>query len=458
MQFGTATPTQTNPFSGNKHQITATSKNPFSEKYNADHADSERLKESYKTEDRIITNPFSSDKNGPNRAKRAQVSNACNNCRKKKAGCDKARPCKRCITGGEEASCCDTPRKKRSTGPRSSQNDEVYTADSPSSGSSSSGNNSSAPDSTGISSHPRPSTPPSPSFTTDSPRMVLPPPPRSPFSTPSLPSLVMPPPPSPLQIHNPVPPPLITPREVEAAPLKNMGTNEVRSSVNGLYKDKEKITRLLIYLTDKYGERELLAAVADCNSSVGSEGVEMVLIKDYTKAIFKKASSTGDWNAAVANIVTLIDDGIQLLNAKHLRSAMLFFTGFLEGLFKYDPWMSCFAQGHRHTADVPYLVDTFCAKILEFENVFNEYEWEILRARLEPFSVKMDKAEHFRKIIPETNHFGQNPMTPAQMDPIFARKLSQLRLPSIQSSMFDGERMEDGHTHTFNQERENTNS
>jgi len=229
-------------------------------------------------------------------------------------------------------------------------------------------------------------------------------------------------------------------------PLRSMGTNEVRSTVNNLYKDKDKITRLLIYLTDKHGERDLLSAISESNSSVGSEGVEMVLIRDYTKSIFEKASKTGDWNTAVANIVTLVDDGIQLLNARHLRSAMLFFTGYLEGLYKSEPWSSCLAQGHRHTADVPFLVESFCAKLLEFEKVFNDYEWEILRSRLEPFSSKMDKSDHFRRIIPESNHFGQQPRTPNQMDPIFAKKLSQLRLPSIQSSLFENERREEQQT------------
>jgi len=45
--------------------------------------------------------------------KRMQVPKACSNCRKMHAGCDIARPCRRCIQNGLENSCMDVPRKKR---------------------------------------------------------------------------------------------------------------------------------------------------------------------------------------------------------------------------------------------------------------------------------------------------------------------------------------------------------
>lgn len=45
--------------------------------------------------------------------KRGHVSKACTNCRKMHAGCDKERPCARCVFNGWEATCVDTPRKKR---------------------------------------------------------------------------------------------------------------------------------------------------------------------------------------------------------------------------------------------------------------------------------------------------------------------------------------------------------
>jgi len=45
--------------------------------------------------------------------KRGHVSKACTNCRKMHAGCDRERPCSRCVFNGWDSTCVDTPRKKR---------------------------------------------------------------------------------------------------------------------------------------------------------------------------------------------------------------------------------------------------------------------------------------------------------------------------------------------------------
>lgn len=45
--------------------------------------------------------------------RRRQVKSACVNCRKKHAGCDNSRPCKRCVRNGTTDTCCDAPRKRR---------------------------------------------------------------------------------------------------------------------------------------------------------------------------------------------------------------------------------------------------------------------------------------------------------------------------------------------------------
>jgi len=230
----------------------------------------------------------------------------------------------------------------------------------------------------------------------------------------------------------------------------NLGSQEVQSNVNNMYKDKDKITRLLVYLTDKYGERDLLSGVMDTNSNTGTEGIDNVLIRDYTKSIFEKAGKSGDWNTAVATIVQLVDDGVRLLNSRRPRSAMLFFTGYLEGLYRNDPWNSCFAQNHRHTADIPTLVDMFCGKLLEYEHTFNDYEWEIIKMRLEPFSMRMDKThEHFRKILPAPE---PTTATRSPQDAAFSKKLMRLPLPTIHTHSFDApSRKEDHREHVGNE-------
>ncbi|PRP80545.1 hypothetical protein PROFUN_11858 [Planoprotostelium fungivorum] len=463
--------TQTNPFS--RDQILTSSNNPFSDKYLADHADNERVRESGQMEDKTqSTNPFSlKGNNDSRRPKRAQVSNACNNCRKKKAGCDRTRPCKRCVSGGEEASCCDTPRKKRST-VKHEEDTTTNNSDTASSGSSSSGSNGSNSNTppipintlngpnglNGLTHHNHLhhlAHPPAPPPLYPPPRLSAPnsPPLELPLLTRVLPSIplrsvtsprteTLPRPPSPL---NSPPSPIIN-NGGSSMVLCNLGTQEVQSAVNNMYKDKDKITRLLVYLTDKYGERELLTGVTESNSSAGTEGIDSVLIRDYTKSIFEKAAKSGDWNTAVATIVQLVDDGVRLLNMRRPRSAMLFFTGYLEGLYKYDPWSSCFAQNHRHTADVPTLVNLFCGKLLEYEQVFNDYEWEIIKMRLEPFGMRMDKTnESFRKIMPDSGTTRSPSLN--SMDNVIAKKLTQIRLPSIQNHQFDTGRKEESREH-----------
>ncbi|KAI8619047.1 hypothetical protein BC830DRAFT_1165691 [Chytriomyces sp. MP71] len=54
----------------------------------------------------------------PSKAKRAQVKNACTNCKQACKRCDVQRPCTRCVQRGTEDSCMDSQRKPRQIGIR----------------------------------------------------------------------------------------------------------------------------------------------------------------------------------------------------------------------------------------------------------------------------------------------------------------------------------------------------
>ncbi|PLB44480.1 hypothetical protein P170DRAFT_367607 [Aspergillus steynii IBT 23096] len=51
------------------------------------------------------------------RRTKAHVASACVNCKKKHLGCDPARPCRRCVLSGKEATCVDVTHKKRGRPP-----------------------------------------------------------------------------------------------------------------------------------------------------------------------------------------------------------------------------------------------------------------------------------------------------------------------------------------------------
>ncbi|PYH94905.1 hypothetical protein BO71DRAFT_483390 [Aspergillus ellipticus CBS 707.79] len=53
----------------------------------------------------------------PTRRTKAHVASACVNCKKKHLGCDPARPCRRCVLSGKEATCVDVLHKKRGRPP-----------------------------------------------------------------------------------------------------------------------------------------------------------------------------------------------------------------------------------------------------------------------------------------------------------------------------------------------------
>ncbi|KAK1141175.1 hypothetical protein N8T08_009342 [Aspergillus melleus] len=53
----------------------------------------------------------------PTRRTKAHVASACVNCKKKHLGCDPARPCRRCVLSGKEATCVDVTHKKRGRPP-----------------------------------------------------------------------------------------------------------------------------------------------------------------------------------------------------------------------------------------------------------------------------------------------------------------------------------------------------
>ncbi|PGH13630.1 hypothetical protein AJ80_06262 [Polytolypa hystricis UAMH7299] len=51
------------------------------------------------------------------RRAKAHVASACVNCKRKHLGCDAARPCRRCVVAGKEASCVDVTHKRRGRPP-----------------------------------------------------------------------------------------------------------------------------------------------------------------------------------------------------------------------------------------------------------------------------------------------------------------------------------------------------
>lgn len=57
-----------------------------------------------------------------NKKKRKHVKVACTNCRKAKAACSAARPCKRCITHNIKHTCRDSERKKNRAPPKNCEN------------------------------------------------------------------------------------------------------------------------------------------------------------------------------------------------------------------------------------------------------------------------------------------------------------------------------------------------
>eukprot|EP01117_Protostelium_nocturnum_P004566 TRINITY_DN1645_c0_g1_i2.p1 TRINITY_DN1645_c0_g1~~TRINITY_DN1645_c0_g1_i2.p1 ORF type:complete len:515 (-),score=131.32 TRINITY_DN1645_c0_g1_i2:214-1758(-) len=428
--YGSGSSTQgvTNPFASSNNRNQVSQLNPFSGKYTADHEENERFKDlpsnpashtkgiaNNQSVDGSPTNPFSlKEKEEKEKAKkRSQVPKACTNCRKKKAGCDRARPCKRCVSGGEESSCCDTPRKKRGSSigsnnihpstPSSNHVSEDEGSDEESvgsggssngSGSSSNGSNDSGGSSSG-----------------DSLRSAN-------HHNKKLKS-------SHKSNHSPPHSPLLSGKHNgshedhfkpgKANTTMGIATQEIKTMVESM--TNEVVSRILVYIVDKYGERNLIKGAYEATKAGGNEAVEMHLIRDYVLSIFDKSSKCGDWNMAVATVVTLVDDGLHLLNSGQPRSAMLFFTGYLEGLHKNDPWRSCFQQNHRHTADVPFLVDSFCSKLLQFDSIFNDYEKEILRNRLEPFVSNITPShEGFIQFYGENafaNHSRNSPPTEA---------------------------------------------
>eukprot|EP01125_Pyxidicula_operculata_P008361 TRINITY_DN280_c2_g1_i2.p1 TRINITY_DN280_c2_g1~~TRINITY_DN280_c2_g1_i2.p1 ORF type:complete len:400 (+),score=73.65 TRINITY_DN280_c2_g1_i2:155-1354(+) len=66
---------------------------------------------------------------------RCRVKSACLNCRKRHVGCDKSRPCARCIKNGWEDTCVDAPRKRsRRKEPKKSKKGSAYSPEYPNDG------------------------------------------------------------------------------------------------------------------------------------------------------------------------------------------------------------------------------------------------------------------------------------------------------------------------------------
>ncbi|KAL4872870.1 hypothetical protein BDV12DRAFT_210175 [Aspergillus spectabilis] len=61
------------------------------------------------------------------RRTKAHVASACVNCKKKHLGCDPARPCRRCVLSGKEASCVDVTHKKRGRPPLKAEEGSLRT-------------------------------------------------------------------------------------------------------------------------------------------------------------------------------------------------------------------------------------------------------------------------------------------------------------------------------------------
>mmetsp|Transcript_13023 Transcript_13023/g.17886 ORF Transcript_13023/g.17886 Transcript_13023/m.17886 type:complete len:477 (+) Transcript_13023:142-1572(+) len=356
--------------------------------------------------------------------KRLQVPKACMNCRKKKAGCDRERPCKRCIQSGEEATCVDIPRKKRGPLTINSPSTPIVTAVTsiPSPVPSSTptkeiellanlSNSPSAPMMSALFGKIKSSESISQSNSTNtllttnnagSGQTSSTQQPSAPSSSSAFEQL--------------------SKHQSLATTAPTSTPTETQLIANNL--DKERAAKLLAYLVEKHNEQQLLSTFSmECttphnnHSELVDSASDQVLIKDYIHAIFDKASKCNDWNLAVATVVSLVEEGVHLLNCYQPRQSLVYFTGFLEGLLKYEPWVSCFQQMHQHVADVPYIVESFCAKLLEFDGILNEYEKEIIRTRLEPFRLRMDKAKphyHDFMLIKTVGHNGHitNPTSP----------------------------------------------
>ncbi|KAE8144414.1 hypothetical protein BDV25DRAFT_171576 [Aspergillus avenaceus] len=63
----------------------------------------------------------------PTRRTKAHVASACVNCKKKHLGCDPARPCRRCVLSGKEATCVDVRHKKRGRPPLKAEDTSIRT-------------------------------------------------------------------------------------------------------------------------------------------------------------------------------------------------------------------------------------------------------------------------------------------------------------------------------------------
>ncbi|KAF7593088.1 hypothetical protein BBP40_012033 [Aspergillus hancockii] len=63
----------------------------------------------------------------PTRRTKAHVASACVNCKKKHLGCDPARPCRRCVLSGKEATCVDVTHKKRGRPPLKAEDASLRT-------------------------------------------------------------------------------------------------------------------------------------------------------------------------------------------------------------------------------------------------------------------------------------------------------------------------------------------
>ncbi|GIK05707.1 hypothetical protein Aspvir_009820 [Aspergillus viridinutans] len=61
------------------------------------------------------------------RRTKAHVASACVNCKKKHLGCDPARPCRRCVLSGKEATCVDVTHKKRGRPPLKAEDASLRT-------------------------------------------------------------------------------------------------------------------------------------------------------------------------------------------------------------------------------------------------------------------------------------------------------------------------------------------
>jgi hypothetical protein len=61
------------------------------------------------------------------RRTKAHVASACVNCKKKHLGCDPARPCRRCLLSGKEATCVDVTHKKRGRPPLKAEDASLRT-------------------------------------------------------------------------------------------------------------------------------------------------------------------------------------------------------------------------------------------------------------------------------------------------------------------------------------------